>query len=100
MNIRSAVVVIGTLAAVVMMGDANPAEARGFGNRGGAWLRRGTGRSPNQEVRYYGPSFSVAPRSYRRYGQDSTQFQQRPWYYSRSGPIEYYRPYRPLYRTP
>ena len=25
--------------------------------------------------------------------------QQRPWYYSRSGPIQYYRPYRPLYTT-
>jgi len=71
MNIKSFVVVIGIVAAVIM-GAADSADARGFGNRGGASLRLGIGRSANRTARYYGPSFSVAPRSSRAYRQGST----------------------------
>ena len=98
MNIKSLVVVIGIVAAVIM-GNANLAEARGFGIRGGASVRLGIGVRRNRAVRYYGPGFYAAPRTNGANRQGTTQYQQRPWYYSRSGPVEYYRPYNPLYRT-
>jgi hypothetical protein len=98
MGIKSFVVVFGFMAAVIM-GDADLAEARGFGFRGGGSVNAGIGRSRNRAVRYYGPSFAVGPRTYGANRQGTTQYQQRPWYYSRSGPIEYYRPFNPLYRT-
>ena len=98
MYLKSCLVVIGLCAALIM-GHATSAEARGFGGRGGSSVRLGVGRTPSRSVRYYGPSFAGAPNNNRSYGQGSTQFQQRPWYYSQSGPYKYYRPYRPLYTT-
>ena len=105
MNIKSLVVAVGVAAGTIVC-DANPAQAQGFGRGGGVAVRLGIGGRRNTNVRYYGPGFYAAPGSYgvsrSYYGgnrQLATQYQQRPWYYSRSGPFEYYRPYNPLYRT-
>jgi hypothetical protein len=98
MKSKSFVVVI-VVAAAVIGGGVDLAEARGFGFRGGASVRIGIGVGGNRPVRYSGPAFYAAPRTNRVYRQDSVQFQQRPWYYSRSGSVEYYRPYNPLYRV-
>lgn len=97
MNFKSCFVILGVVACVVVMGEANLAQARGFGNRGGTAVRIGIGRSRNRPPRYHGPAFYAAPRSYGSYRYGSTQFQQRLWYYYRSGPFEYYRPYNPLF---
>jgi hypothetical protein len=97
MTVKSCVVVIGLLCGVIL-GDANFAQGQGLGFRGGASVNSGIGGRRNRTVRYYGPSFSAGPRTYRAQPQGSIQLQRRPWYYSRSGPIEYHRPYNPLYR--
>jgi len=96
MNVKFFLVAIGIVATLILSG-ANFAEARGFGSRGGASIRIGTGGSSNRAGRYYGPSFSVTPRIGDSYQQGSSQLQQRPWYYSRSGPVTYYRPYSTYY---
>ncbi len=100
MNIKPFLIVAGVATAVIL-GDANPAQARGFGNRGGISIRIGIGigGSPYRAPRYYGPGFYAAPQFNRRYRPGGSQYQLRPWYYYRSGPYEYYRPYNQLYRT-
>jgi hypothetical protein len=98
MNRRSLILVLGILTALTLA-TADPAEARGFGNRGGGGVYLGRGGRRPTNARMFGPSFALAPRVNRFSGQSATQFQQRPWYYDRSGPVQYYRPYRPLYST-
>lgn len=98
MNIKSFVASIGVAAALILC-DVNLAAARGFGIRGGTSVRLGIGGARNMNVRFYGPGFYAGPRTYGANRRGATQYQQRPWYYYRSGPVEYYRPYNPLYRT-
>lgn len=93
------VVFVAWAAAAVSLGNIELASGRGFGSRGGTSLRIGRSGPANQNIRYYGPSFSMGPRVTGSYRSGANQLQQRPWYYSRSGPFEYYRPYNPLYQS-
>lgn len=92
--------VASVVASVSLMAEPNPARARGIGNRGGTVFRLGMrrGNSLRPPSRYFGPGFYAAP----RVGNSRTGFpnyESTPWYYYRSGPVEYYRPYRTYYRT-
>lgn len=87
------------VAMVASLCSINSAEARGFGTRGTTSVRIGIVGNSNRTGRYYGPSFSMGPRVEGTSQQGATQLQQRPWYYSRSGPYEYYRPYRSFSRS-
>ena len=98
MRFKSLVFLIGIVTTMVL-GEANFTEARGFG-RGGGTVRIGIGRNANRTRRYIGPRFYAAPRFNGSYRPGSSQYQMRQWYYSRSGPFEYYRPANTLYRTP
>lgn len=94
MKIKPLLVVTSVAIAVALGAIAQRAEARGFGNRGGVTIRIGVGRRATTNRQYFGPRFYTAPRIGNPNVGGSSQYQLRQWYYSRSGPFEYYRPER------
>ena len=96
-NCKSLLGVIGAVASALMiMADAKTVQAQfARGNRGGTSFNIGIGRGgyTGRPDRYFGPGFYSAPR-FRSYRYGSAHHAGRPWYFYRSGPFEYYRPYR------
>lgn len=101
MGAKNSLILVAAIAtAVFVFGETAQVQARGIGSRGGTSYRMGIsrGNSARQQVRYYGPSSYNAP-NLGRTGAGSANHQMYPWYYGRSGPIEYYRPARTYYRS-